>query len=89
MAYSPIDQGALVDHPSLRAVAERHGVTPAQVALAWVMRHPGVMAIPKAAHAVHLRHNWQSATLVLDAADFNRLDRLFPPPDRKQPLSVR
>ena len=89
MAYSPIDQGALVDHPSLRAVAERHGVTPAQLALAWVMREPDVMAIPKAADAAHLRQNWQAASLALDADDLTRLDRLFPSPVRKQPLSMR
>jgi diketogulonate reductase-like aldo/keto reductase len=89
MAYSPIDQGALVDHPSLRAVAERHGATPAQVALAWVMGQPGLVAIPKATHAVHLRHNWQAASLALDEADLARLDRLFPAPVRKQPLSMR
>ena len=89
MAYSPIDQGALVDHPLLYELAERHGATPAQVALAWVLAQPGVMAIPKAAQALQLRHNWQAAKLVLDAGDKARLDRLFPVPIRKQLLSVR
>jgi len=89
MAYSPIDQGALSDHPSLRAVAERHGATPAQVALAWVLQQPGVMAVPKAVHAIHLRHNWAARQLRLDAADIAQLDRLFPPPRRKQPLAMR
>lgn len=88
MAYSPIDQGALADHPSLRAIAARHGATPAQVALAWVLAQPGVIAIPKAAHALHLRHNWQAAQLRLDAADLAQLDRLFPPPAVKQPLAI-
>jgi diketogulonate reductase-like aldo/keto reductase len=89
MAYSPIDQGAFVDHPLLHELAERHGATPAQVALAWVLAQPGVLAIPKAAQALHLRHNWQAARLLLDAGDLSRLDRLFPPPSRKQLLSVR
>ena len=53
MAYSPIDQGALVDHPGLHSVAQRHAATPAQVALAWVLSQPGVMAIPKAVRGVH------------------------------------
>jgi len=88
MAYSPIDQGALADHPSLRAVAQRHAATPAQVALAWVLAQPGVMAIPKAAQALHLRHNWQAAQLRLDSADMATLDRLFPPPQRKTPLAM-
>lgn len=89
MAYSPVDQGALADHPSLRGVAERHAATPAQVALAWVMSRPGVMAIPKAVHPIHLRHNRAAADIVLTEADFAQLDRLFPPPDRKTPLAMR
>jgi diketogulonate reductase-like aldo/keto reductase len=89
MAYSPIDQGALADHPSLRAIAERHAATPAQVALAWVLSHPGVMAIPKAAQPLHLRHNWGAARLELDAADHAALNRAFPPPRRKRPLAMR
>ena len=89
MAYCPIDQGALVDHPSLRAIAERHAATPAQVALAWVLQQPGVMAVPKAVQALHLRHNWAAARLPLDAADRAQLDRLFPPPRRKRPLAMR
>jgi diketogulonate reductase-like aldo/keto reductase len=89
MAYCPIDQGALVDHPSLRAIAERHAATPAQVALAWVLQQPGVMAIPKAVQALHLRHNSTAARLPLDAADRAQLDRLFPPPRRKRPLAMR
>jgi diketogulonate reductase-like aldo/keto reductase len=98
MAYSPIDQGALVDHPALRPLAQRHGVTPAQVALAWVLRqgapgaaerHGGVMAIPKAGSAVHLRHNWAAASLALDEGDLSALDQAFAPPRRKQRLSVR
>ena len=89
MAYSPIDQGDLADHPALRPVAERHRATPAQVALAWVLREPGVMALPKAGNAVHLRQNWAAARLRLDAADLASIDNGFTPPRRKLPLSVR
>lgn len=98
MAYSPIDQGELSDHPALCPLAQRHGVTPAQVALAWVLRKDGsrtagpaggVMAIPKAGHAVHLRQNWAAASLALDEADLAALDLAFAPPRRKQPLSMR
>jgi diketogulonate reductase-like aldo/keto reductase len=89
MAYSPIDQGELADHPALRPLAERHGVTPAQVALAWVLQQPGVMAIPKAGNALHLRHNWAAASLKLDAADLAALDRSFAPPRRRQALATR
>ncbi len=89
MAYSPIDQGELADHPALRPLAERLQATPAQVALAWVLRGPGVMALPKAANALHLRHNLAAATLRLGTADLEALDRAFAPPRGKRPLAVR
>ncbi|MDP2007503.1 MAG: aldo/keto reductase [Rubrivivax sp.] len=89
MAYSPFDQGELVDHPHLRPVAERHRATPAQVALAWLLRQPGVMAIPKAGNAVHLRHNWAAQQLRLTPDDLAELDRHFAPPSGRQPLAVR
>jgi diketogulonate reductase-like aldo/keto reductase len=88
MAYSPIDQGVLAAHPSLLALAERHGATPAQLALAWLLAQPGTMAIPKAVHAVHLRQNLAAADLKLSPDDLAHLDRLFPPPKRKQPLAM-
>jgi len=89
MAYSPFDQGELVDHLRLRPVAERHRATPAQVALAWLLRQPGVMAIPKAGNALHLRHNWAAQQLQLTPEDLAELDRHFAPPRGRQPLAVR
>jgi diketogulonate reductase-like aldo/keto reductase len=89
MAYSPFDQGELVDHPALRPVAERHRATPAQVALAWLLRQQGAMAIPKAGNPVHLRHNWAAQGLDLSDTDLAELDSLFPPPSARQPLAVR
>ena len=89
MAYSPFDQGELVDHPRLRPVAERHRATPAQVALAWLLRQPGVMAIPKAGNALHLSHNWAARQLRLTTDDLAELDRAFAPPSGRQPLAVR
>jgi diketogulonate reductase-like aldo/keto reductase len=89
MAYSPIDQGGLVDHPGLRAVAEGHRATPTQVALAWVLRQAGVMAVPKASRAVHLRQNWAARELRLGESDLAQLGRLFPPPRSKRALAVR
>jgi diketogulonate reductase-like aldo/keto reductase len=88
MAYSPIDQGALADHPALRPVAERHRATPAQVALAWVMSQPGVVAIPKSANAIHLRHNLAAAAIRLDSADREALDHAFPRPTAKRALAM-
>ncbi len=89
MAYSPFDQGELVDHPRLRPVAERHRATPAQVALAWLLHQPGVMAIPKAGNALHLRHNWAAQQLRLTADDLAELDQHFAPPRTKQLLAMR
>jgi diketogulonate reductase-like aldo/keto reductase len=89
MAYSPIDQGALAGHKALAAVAARHGASAAQVALAWVLSRPGVMAIPKAVRPAHLQANWQAAQLQLDADDLAALDRAFPPPKRRKPLAMR
>jgi diketogulonate reductase-like aldo/keto reductase len=88
MAYSPVDQGALLQHEGLRTLAAQRGVTAAQLALAWMLAQPGVMAIPKAADALHLRQNWDASALVLDAAERAQLERLFPPPCRKQPLAM-
>ena len=89
MAYSPFDQGELVDHPRLRPVAERHRATPAQVALAWLLHQPGVMVIPKAGNALHLRHNWAAQQLRLSPQDLAELALHFPPPAARQPLAVR
>jgi diketogulonate reductase-like aldo/keto reductase len=89
MAYSPVGQGGrLLNHKALGAVAKRHGTTPAVVALAWVLRHPGMIAIPKAATQDHVRANVAALSLALDAEDFTTLDRAFAPPARKQALGM-
>jgi len=88
MAYSPIDQGALSRHAGLAELAARRGVSPAQLALAWMLAQPGVMAIPKSSDPQRLRDNWASAALRLDGVELAQLDRLFPPPRRRQPLAV-
>jgi len=88
MAYSPIDQGALVQHAGLADMASRLGATPAQVALAWVLSRPGVMAIPKSADPQRLQQNWRAAELHLSAPDLAQLDTIFPAPRRRQPLAV-
>lgn len=89
MAYCPLDQGALAQHPALLPIASRLGVAPAQLALAWLLHVPGVMAIPKAGSAVHLRQNWDAQHIVLSAQDLAELDAAFPPPRRKRSLAMR
>jgi diketogulonate reductase-like aldo/keto reductase len=88
MAYSPLDEGRLVEHPALHAVAKRLGCTPAQAALAWVLRDERVVAIPKASHAGHVRANRAAADMKLDAQSLSDLDRAFPPPRRKTALAM-
>ena len=89
MAYSPIDQGALAGNKKLIAMAERRGVTPAQLALAWVLSKPNMMAIPKAVREQHLLENFAAADLKLGDSELQELDRYFPPPKRKAPLAMR
>lgn len=89
MAYSPVGQGGqLLRAPALQAVARRHAVTPAQVALAWALRHPGVIAIPKAGTPAHVQENAAAADLRLTPDDLSTIDAAFPPPRRKRSLEM-
>ena len=80
MAYCPLDQGALLSHPVLSTIAGTHQATPAQIALAWLTRQPGVVAIPKSSHISRVKENLDAAHISLTAADCEKLDRAFPPP---------
>ena len=89
MAYCPIGQGGkMLANATLKQVAARHGVTPAQVALAWIMRQDGMIAIPKAVRPEHVRLNAQAATLQLEPGDLEALDHAFHAPQRKQRLAM-
>ncbi|MBM7060434.1 aldo/keto reductase [Pseudomonas sp. UL073] len=89
MAYCPIGQaGRLLRNPALLAVAEKHAASAAQVALAWALRQPGVIVIPKAVDPLHLRQNAEAAALRLDDADLAQLDAAYPPPTRKRALEM-
>jgi diketogulonate reductase-like aldo/keto reductase len=88
MAYSPIEQGRILNHPRLKSVAFRHETTPAQVALAWLLRQPGLFVIPKAGTAAHVRENHAALTLTLTAQDLTELDAAFPPPRKKLALEM-
>lgn len=88
MAYSPVEQGALARNARLEALAARHGATAAQIALAWVMARPGVIAIPKASRQEHVRRNAAALDISLTPEDIADLDRAFPPPNRKRGLEM-
>jgi diketogulonate reductase-like aldo/keto reductase len=88
MAYSPLGQGPLLRKPALKAVADKHGVDAAAVALAWVLRQQGAVAIPKAVRPEHVRANMKALEVQLDADDLKSLDVGFPPPRRAVPLDM-
>jgi diketogulonate reductase-like aldo/keto reductase len=88
MAYSPIERGRLLGSRVLNEVATRHQSTSATVALAWVLRQDGVVAIPKASSEAHVRENRAALDLRLTAQDLADLDRAFPPPAGPQPLAM-
>jgi diketogulonate reductase-like aldo/keto reductase len=88
MAYSPIDQGRAAAEPVLRQIADARGLTAVQVALAGVLQQPGVIAIPKATGAAHLRENLAAVDVVLSAAELQAIEQRFPRPVRKAPLAM-
>lgn len=88
MAYSPIEQARLLAEPGLQEFARRHGIKPAQAALAWLLRHDDVIAIPKASSPERVRENAGALELQLEPTRLAELDRLFSPPDGPTPLEM-
>jgi diketogulonate reductase-like aldo/keto reductase len=88
MAYSPIEQGRLLRDRVLTGVAIRHRATPAQIALAWVLRQEDMMVIPKATTLEHVRENRAALDIALTDRDLAELDRAFPPPKGPRPLEL-
>ncbi len=80
MAYSPIEQARLVKNRKLIDFGRRHGMTPAQAALAWLLAQDGIIAIPKTSHPDRLRENLGALEHPLGEEQRTELDRLFPPP---------
>jgi diketogulonate reductase-like aldo/keto reductase len=88
MAYSPIEQGRLLRQRTLTSVAVRHRATPAEIALAWVLRQTDMMVVPKAANEAHVRENRAALDIALTDADLAELDHAFPPPRGPRPLEL-
>ena len=89
MAYSPVGQGGrLLQSAALKAIAGRHGATPAQVAIAWSLRAPGIISIPKASDLAHVEANAKAAGIALNPQDLAEIDAAFPPPRRKTSLAM-
>ncbi|MDJ0357174.1 aldo/keto reductase [Paenarthrobacter sp. PH39-S1] len=93
MAYSPIEQGRLLAHAELRRIAAEHPVgenaaVAAQIALAWLLRRPDVIAIPKASSVEHIRQNHAAQDIELSGEELAALDAAFPPPVQAEPLEM-
>jgi diketogulonate reductase-like aldo/keto reductase len=88
MAYSPFDQGRLLRKRPLLDFAKRHGMTPAQVAIAWLLAQHDVIAIPKTGSPERLQDNAAALAHPLSREQRDELDRLFPPPKGPTPLAM-
>ncbi len=88
MAYSPLGRGGLLEHPLIVDIADRHSASPAQVALAAVLRNDGIIAIPKASNVEHVEANADALEIQFDLEDLERLDQAFPAPTQETPLEM-
>lgn len=88
MAYSPIEQGRLPKSGALQMIGDKHGASTFQIALAWLLRQPGVSAIPKAGRPDHVRDNQRALEIKLSPEELKAIDAQFPPPGRKRPLEI-
>jgi diketogulonate reductase-like aldo/keto reductase len=89
MAYTPLGQsGRVLKNAAVAAVAARHNATPAQVILAWGIRQPGVVTIPKTTTLSRVEENLGAVTLMLTDADLREIDKAFPPPRIKRALEM-
>ncbi len=88
MAYAPVDEGRLLDNAVLKRVASRHSATPAQIAVAWLLKQGDIIVIPKASRVEHVRENSQSLEIALAADDLKQLDGEFSPPNGPRSLET-
>jgi diketogulonate reductase-like aldo/keto reductase len=88
MAYTPLGTGGMLGNPALGEIARQRGATPAQIALAWLLRQEGTMVIPKASRPEHVRENRGALDVRLTEEDLSAIDRAFPPPKGKSRLGM-
>jgi diketogulonate reductase-like aldo/keto reductase len=88
MAYTPLGQGSMLGNRTLAEIARRSGATPAQIALAWLLRQEGTIVIPKASRPQHVRENRGALDIALTEEDLTALDRAFPLPKGKSSLGM-
>lgn len=93
IAYSPLGRGPkmgsrMTQDPAVMAVAQKHGATPFQILLAWVMQQPDVLAIPKSSSSMHLLSNLKALEINLTPDDLEILTKAYPKPTKKEPLAI-
>jgi len=88
MAYSPVEQGKLLRQAKLLNFAKRHAMTPAQVALGWLLAHKDVIVIPKTGNRERLKENLAAVEHPLTPTQIAELGKLFPAPARARPLDM-
>ncbi len=88
MAYSPLEQGRILHNQTLNAIAQNRQATPAQIAIAWVLRQPEVIAIPKSSSVQRIDENLAALEIQLTTQEIEQLDQAFPAPSRSMPLAV-
>lgn len=93
MAYSPLAQAGrlrngLLKNAVVNEIAHAHNISAAQVLLAWVISHQGVMAIPKAATIAHVQQNAAVLEVELSSAELTMLDKAYPAPKGKTALDM-
>jgi len=88
VADKTVEQKRIFNDRAIKLIAAEHGATPVQIALAWVLREPDLIAIPKASRPEHIRQNRAAFDIQLTDDDLEKLDETFPPPKRKIPLEM-
>jgi diketogulonate reductase-like aldo/keto reductase len=88
MAYSPLGAGDILSDTTLNEIAKSRDVSPATVALAWVLRQEQVMAIPKSAKKARVKEFRDALDLTLNVYELQGLDKAFPAPKKRTPLAM-
>lgn len=88
MAYSPIEQGRILNNRTLQAIAQQRGITTAQVALAWLLHQENVIVIPKSSRIEHLEQNHAAIDIKLSTEELDALDAALPPPTKPTALEM-
>lgn len=81
-AYSPLARGKINDNPVLKAIAQKHEKTVAQITLRWLLQHGDVAAIPKAASEAHIKGNIDIFNFILNNEEMQQISALARPDGR-------